>query len=272
MWLSLVLGGKLWTLAISSGIQLFWAILFLFMKPPALIAQASRIKSMTLAIHPAELGFNQRRMAIYSFTFFLATQLYVILIMAFHGEVEAGRIGMTVMVVSAIQIVAMAWLQTKYPLISTHHGAGEHTQASALWQKAVLISSLILVVLLFDLQIVLYLIARYLPGKELGFVTPLELALYSAGCIANHFVAAQTTYVMARRSNPLTIPATAGFLLTTCAVVAGAYFQGNFGMLAGYAGAMCIFTLPIHTLAFLRVRKSSDLANSKSRTERNSPQ
>jgi hypothetical protein len=271
VWLSLILGGKLWTLVISSAVQLFWAILFLFFKPPALIAQVSKIKSMALAVHPAELGFNQRRMAIYSFTFYLATQLYVILIMTFHGEVEAGRIGMTVMVVSAIQIVAMAWLQTKYSLISTHHGAGEHIQAGALWRKSLIISSLILLVLLFDLQIVLFLIARYLPGKELGFVTPLELAIYSAGCIANHFVAAQTSYVMARRSNPLTVPATTGFLLTTLAVVTGAYYQGNFGMLAGYAGVMCVFTLPVHTLTYLKVRKNMDLSGSQPKTQRNSP-
>ncbi len=254
VWLSLSLGGKLWTLAISSAVQLFWAFVFLFVRPPAILVESSRLKLVALSPYPAELGFNQRRMAIYSFTFFLATQLFVILVMTFHGEIEAGRIGMTMMVVSAIQIVSMAWLQTKYSVLAIHHGAGERSEASLLWRKSLLISTLILVILLFDLQILLFLIARYLPGKELGFVTPFELGIYSAGCIANHLIAAQTLFVMARRSNPLTVPATTGFLVTTLAVVIGAYLRGSLGLLVGYASAMCLFTLPIHSIAYLRVR------------------
>jgi hypothetical protein len=271
VWLSLWLGGKLWTLAIASAVQLIWALIFLFVRPPTFLAESSRLRGTKLPQPCVELGFNQRRMAIYSFTFFMATQLFVILVMTFHGEIEAGRIGMTMMVVSAIQVVSMAWLQTKYSVLAIHHGAGERSQAGALWRKSLLISTLILIVLLFDLQILLFLIARYLPGKELGFVTPFELGIYSAGCIANHLIAAQTLYVMARRSNPLTLPASTGFLVTTLAVVLGAYLEGSFGLLVGYACSMCLFTLPIHSIAYLRVRKEIATSNSLPRTEMGTP-
>ena len=86
----------------------------------------------------------QWRIALISASFHFATQFFTIIVCKFHSDSEAAPLGMTLSISTAIQMVALAWVQTKYPLIAIHHGEGKRERAGTLWRHTALVSTVLL--------------------------------------------------------------------------------------------------------------------------------
>jgi hypothetical protein len=75
--------------------------------------------------------------------------------------------------------------------------------------------------------------------------------------LANHLLAAQTLYVLSRKSAPLAVAAAIGLGSVALSVVAGGYYFANTGALAGYSLAMLMVCLPLHTWSYYRFRRAA---------------
>lgn len=200
----------------------------------------------------------QWRVALISVAHYLATQLFVSVIVGREGAesaADAGRLGATLTVTTAIQMLALSWVQTKFSLVSAHHGAGERETAGTIWRQMALVSTALLCV---TLGILVGLIAA-LPlaerGWEYRFLYPWQLAVLSAGLVANHLLAVQSFYVMARRANPFWIPAVVGLLTTAVAVWIFGRLYSTSGLVIAYAVATWGVALPLHSWAYMRFRR-----------------
>ncbi|MCH5373536.1 MAG: hypothetical protein JJ992_06135, partial [Planctomycetes bacterium] len=142
VWIALAMGMKLWALVLSSLVQALMAIYITF------VARGSFFRQFRL-IGDRPSGFQwmrdvlpvQWRVALISATFHFATQFFTVIVLMFHSDAQAAPLGMTLSITAAIQMLALAWVQTKFPIISAYHGAGRREAAGTLWRRTAIVST-----------------------------------------------------------------------------------------------------------------------------------
>ncbi len=159
----------------------------------------------------------------------------------------------------AIQMLALAWVQTQYPIVSMHHGSGEREKAGTIWRRTAAVSTVLLVAGF----VVLTAATACLPwlGKHIEdrFIEPWQIAVLGLGCLASHIATLQGYYVLSRRANPLLLASLIGSTATAAAVWLGGYYYSTTGVVVGYAAAMCLILAPVHTLAYAKFRRQSEV-------------
>ncbi|MEM1067752.1 MAG: hypothetical protein AAGI63_02565, partial [Planctomycetota bacterium] len=260
VWLSLLMGWKLWSLVASSTVQSVMAgYLLLFTAAPffrqfrGLSVKRSNFDWMR------EVLPVQWRVALIGAMYHFATQFFTIIVVMFHSDAEAGPLGMTLSVTTAIQMLALAWVQTKYSVVSAHHGSGERELAGTIWRQTAVVSTSLLLLGLGTLTALIALLPLLPWDVAPRFLSPWQVMVLSIGCVAGHLASLQGFYVLSRRAKPLLAASTVGFISTAIAVWMGGYFYSTNGVLLGYALAMALVLVPIHTVAYLQFRQRSDV-------------
>lgn len=271
VWGGLLAGIGIWALVLSTFVQLIWTIYVPFLKCREFFARFQSIPAASDGAEQATFSWRtdvlpaQWRAALVSMAHYFATQHFLFILLVFESRSETGRLGMTLMITTAIQAVALAWVQTKFSVISDHHGDGRREEAGTMWRRTAIISTGLLVAGFAALIGILSL----LPAAEdlietLGFrrrmlvtrfVTPVQCLILGIGCLASHLVGLQAIYVLARKSNPLTLALMIGSLSATAAVWTGGAVGATTGLLTGYAAAMSLIALPVHTWAYKSYRQ-----------------
>ena len=262
VWAALLAGWKLWALVVATLVQGVCTLYLVYWHKASFFARFRGIDS-----RPADFSWlhnvvpAQWRMAMASIAAHLATQFFTVVVLAFHSEAEAAPLGMTLSVTMAIQMLSLAWVQTKFSVISAYHGAGNREAAGTMWRHTALVSTAILAFALGALLVLISLLpylAAVSPRIDRDvadrFLAPYQVIVLSIGCIANHLVAVQSFYVISRAAAPLVVASVGGFLTTAVAVWIGGYHFSTDGVLIAYAATMAGVTLPLHTLAYLRFR------------------
>ena len=174
--------------------------------------------------------------------------------------------GMSLTAITAIQMLALAWVQTRFGVISEQHGAGRREEAGTAWRKIAIVSTAVLVTGIAILACVIAALPwlevwlprwgfkeRDLDGR---FITPVQCLILGFGCIANHLLALQSFYVLARKAKPLVLASVTGLACTGLVVWILGYLYGSEGIVFGYAAAMSFVTLPLHTIAYQKFRRN----------------
>lgn len=265
VWATLYLGFGIWALVVSALVQTCWTAYLPLVHRSGFFQQFKSIdRTATDFTWSKDVVPAQWRAAAVSATHHFATQYFVIILLNFWTTGKAGQLGMTLTVTGAIQMLALAWVQTKFSVISSHHGSGDRETAGTYWRQTAIVSTGLLVVAFTTLIGILLMLPTLQPyvsdwvGKEIDlpskFITPLQCAILGIGCVANHFVALQGFYVLARKANPLVISSVAGFLIVGIVVwIAGAQY-GTDGIVIGFAASVSLVALPLHTIAYMRFR------------------
>lgn len=260
VWGALSLGLKLWALVLSTAVQSASVLYLIFIHEASFFRDFRHVQAprsdfrWTHEVLPA-----QWRVALISSTFHLATQFFTIIVLKFHGDAAAGRLGMTLSITAAIQMIGMAWVQSKYPVISAHHGAGERAIAGTLWRRTAVISTSLLMLGFTAFTILVALMPLANMGIENRFIQPWQIIMISIGCLANHIVSIQGFYVIARKAKPLLGASLIGSLTTAVAVWTGGYYYSTSGVVTGYAAAMMLVLVPVHCWAYYQFRKRTDI-------------
>ncbi|NND97116.1 MAG: hypothetical protein HKN47_07300 [Pirellulaceae bacterium] len=265
VWMTLLLGFGIWALVVSALVQTLWTGYLplvhrsSFFKRFGDTSTKSTEFSWTKDVVPA-----QWRAAAVSASYHFATQYFAIILAAYHTTADAGRLGLTLMVTGAIQMMALAWAQTKFSVISAQHAAGDREGAGTLWRRTALISSSLLILAFAVLTILLTLLPTLrtvleswgMKDRDLAsrFITPTQCAVFGIACLANHFIALQGFYVLARKANPLVVSSVVGFGSTALIVWIGGIWYAIDGIVIGFAIGMALIALPLHTIAYLRFR------------------
>lgn len=259
VWLALVIGWKLWALVASSAVQAMIAGYIVYFAAPQFFNRFRSMDSERSSFDwMREVLPVQWRVALIGATYHFATQFFVIIVVTFHSDAEAGPLGMTLSVTTAIQMLALAWVQTKFPIVAAHHGAGEREKAGTLWRQTALVSTSLLLLGLATLIALIYGLP-WLPWNVASrFLEPWQVIVLAIGCVANHIAAVQGFYVLSRGANPLLAASLVGCLVTAAAVWIGGYAFATDGVLIGYAVAMALVFVPAHTLAYMRFRQRTD--------------
>lgn len=256
VWTTLALGGKFWALAIASGVQAAVSLFAVFLDQAPFFA---RLRDPAIGRSDfdwfREVLPVQWRVAIINLTFHVATQFFTVIVLMFHGSEAAGPLGLTVSVTSAMQMLALAWMQTTFPIVSGLHGSGRREEAGTIWRRTTVASTLLLIAACGAGWIVLIALPSFGTGIEKRFVTPTQFAALSLGIVACHATSVQFLYVLSRRARPLLVASLVSAVAMAAAVWIGGYFYSVDGVVWGYAFAGAFVYLPCHTAAYLRFRR-----------------
>lgn len=262
VWITLLLGFKVWALVASAAVQLFFVFyltqvayrdFFVRHRFQATESGDSRTDSEWSWI--SEVLPLQWRIALISIVYHAATQFFTVIVLRFHDEQEAGRLGMTLSATGAIQGMSLAWVHTKFSLVSALHGSGKREQAGTLWRKAAIVSTMLLIAAMVTAVTIVASLPLAGRGWEDRFIAPWQMLVLGLGCLANHLIALQSFYVLSRKGRPFLMAALVGFTSTGIAVLLGGYGYSTSGIVWGYALTTALITLPLHSLAYLQYRK-----------------
>ncbi|MEL6110330.1 MAG: hypothetical protein AAFU85_30345, partial [Planctomycetota bacterium] len=259
VWSTLLAGWKLWSLVASSAVQAIMAGYLTLTSARRFFHRFSRVKqprsefSWTHEVLPL-----QWRVALIGVATHFATQLFTVIVVMFHSDAEGAPLGMTLSATTAIQMLAFAWVQTKYPVVAGHHGAGEREKAGNTWRRTTLVSTCLLLLGFLTLAALVACLSLLPDQIASRFLAPWQVLVLGMGCLAHHLCTCQGFYVLSRRAKPLFVATLVGLLSTGLAVWVGGYLYSTNGVVVGYASAMCLILVPVHTRAYMRFRQRGD--------------
>ncbi len=269
MWCALWFGAQLWAIVavFSVGVIFHLSIAFgsraqcQFARPASIrLGQENSLRSATSASAQraswlAHIGPLQWRVAAISAAHYLASQLLYLYVLNYHRADQAAPLGLTLQVTVAVQSLALAWAQTKFPLISRAQVDQGREAAGTLWRQTALVSTGLLVLGITGLAIAIVAIGWLGRGWEKAFVSPPLVLVLGVGYVANHWLALQSYYVLSRGARPLVVASLTGLLFTAAAVWWSGKEYSVPGVIIGYTLAMTCVTLPVHTWAYLKFRQ-----------------
>lgn len=161
-------------------------------------------------------------------------QLFTPVLFAYRGAIEAGQMGLSFAIASALMSVAMAWMGTKAPRFGTLIAMKDYASLDQLF-KLTLIRSLSLMVVL---GAVLCAANYFAQTANIGFASrlldPLPFTLLILATMLNYVTYAQSTYLRAFKEEPfLLISLVSAGLIAVLTFTLGKEY-GALGVTAGY--------------------------------------
>jgi hypothetical protein len=197
----------------------------------------------------------QWRIAISWLCGYFIFQLFNPVLFAYRGATEAGRMGMSLTIVSALSAVAVAWMSTKASPFGTLIARGEYGTLDrlffrTLWQSTLLLATGAGVLLLgfaAVTQRLPHLAARVLPTPVFG--------LLLATVVCNHVVFSEAIYLRAHKREPFLPLSIAVGVLTACSTLLMGRLWGAPGVTLGYFCTSGLFGLACGTYIFVTKRR-----------------
>ena len=152
VWLGLILGIKLYALALSSLVSVVIGLIYL--NKQHIICQLKKIwklQSSYTVSYKNEIFPLQWKVALSWVSGYFIYQLFNPILFQYVGAEVAGQMGMTMQVVNAIQAFAFSWMSTKIPIYSTYIAQRRYELLDILFQKTLkqMLSVCLVIIILF---------------------------------------------------------------------------------------------------------------------------
>ncbi|HXE58508.1 MAG TPA: hypothetical protein VNK43_10960, partial [Gemmatimonadales bacterium] len=216
MWLVLLLHGGLYALVAIRAVDVGWTLAWLLTRHRGLLADllAPGRRPVETVSWRREIWPLQWRTALVWASSAFITPLFNPILFAFHGAAEAGRMGLSVSIVTAINAVGLAWVQTKAPAFGVLVARRQFAELDRLFFPALAKSA---VVVLASCLVVLAVTARLAAtGHPLAarILPPIPLVLLLATAVVLHVIYAEAVYLRAHKAEPFVAVAVVASLLT----------------------------------------------------------
>ncbi len=254
-WVLLASGGGLLAMpAMSSGMAVV-AIIWLWRSKKSFL--------MNLLFHEGGAGIKwkteiwplQWRIALSWLSGYFIFQLFVPVLFAYRGPVEAGQMGLSFSLASALISVAMAWMGTKAPRFGTLVAMKDYPNLDQLFKLTFTRSLAVMALLGAMLCAANYIVHMKSFGFASRLLDPLPFTLLILATIMNYVTFAQSAYLRAHKQEPfLLISLVSAGLIAVLTFLLGKN-HGAMGIMAGYFGVCLTVGLGWGSLIFHSRRK-----------------
>lgn len=254
VWTCIVSGGELWAVVAAAAARLLCDLALLliryrrffvpFLKPPA----GEQMHWRT------DVWPMQWRLALAGIFSYFAYFLFVPVMFRYHGEATAARMGLTWVLITAVQAAALAWVQTRVPLFGILIARQEYTELDRVFRRVTMISLAVIVAGGAAIMWLIFLLNVYLPRYADRLLPPLPTAIFVAAIILYQLPHSQVFYVRAHKREPFL----AVNILSSVAIGLSVWILGGIwgptGAATGYLAVVGLLILPTHTLIWQHCR------------------
>lgn len=255
-WIVLSFGGYLYALAISSLVTLLVNATWLWVK--------YRVFIKDLFKHTTHLpGMNWRqeiwpfqwRIALSWMSGYFIFQLFNPLLFATHGPIVAGQMGMSLQIMTAMNIAAMAWITTKVPTYGQLVATKQSKALDTLFFRGFAQSMIFLVFGVISVWLIFLHLSLTASPYAARVLSPQLFACLEGVCLANHIVFAEAAYLRAHKQEPfMVLSILIGAVTAVLALMLVPPF-GAAGAVFSYASTAVLIGLGGGTVIFFRKRK-----------------
>lgn len=256
-WIGLVLGAKLFVLAINSGISLLSLIFLVSLTPfPKLFKNIYKIKIVDRIRYKEEIFPYQWKIALSWISGYFIFQLFNPVIFAFEGAAVAGQMGMTLAALNAILSLILSWTSTKIPMWSSFIANNDYSGLDRSFFSTLKQSSLISILLLGCF--LLFLIGlHYLNVPVIHRFLPLGMiALLATTIISSNVVNSFATYLRCHKKEPFLVLSVIVGLFSALSIFITIRIWGVNGVVIGYTLVSIFISLPIGYYIFQVKRRA----------------
>ena len=228
---------------------------FLFTQRKLLLPLFRRNTAGNIVSWRHEIWPFQWRIAISWLCGYFIFQLFNPVLFAYRGATEAGQMGMSLTIASALSAIALAWMNTKASPFGTLVARREFVALDriffrTLWQSALLLAIGAVVVILG-----IAVVAQRAPHLAVRILPLPVFAVLLATTLCNHVVFSEAIYLRAHKREPFLPLSIAVGGLTACSTLLLAKFWGAPGVTLGYFCTSGAFGLAFGTHIFVTKRR-----------------
>jgi O-antigen/teichoic acid export membrane protein len=253
-WTVLIAGGRLWASPAISGMSLLLGGAWVLVTQRRFFADLLGTRGEGMSWREEVWPFQWRIAASWISSYFIF-HLFIPVLFASRGAAEAGRMGMSLSLASAVYVVSNSLLTTKTPLFGELIARRDFAELDArffpaMWRSLGVMAAGAVAIL--GGTFVLHAIGHRWSTRLLD---PLPFALLLATMIVNTLFFAETVYLRAHKQEPLL----GVYVASAVAVSASTFFLGRAygatGMMLGYFTATLVVSLGGSTWVFRRKRR-----------------
>lgn len=255
-WAILIGGGGLLAMpAMSTGLTLtvfiwIWRTKRIFLKDLFcyITADKTEVKWKT------EIWPFQWKIAISWLSGYFIFQLFTPVLFAYHGAIEAGKLGVSFSIANALMSIAMAWMNTQAPKFGTLVSKKDYYNLDKKFYLTLTRSLAVMVLLAITLCIANYFAHTENIQYSNRILEPLSFVLLMLATILNYVTYAQSTYLRAHKEEPfLFVSLISAGLIAVLTLILGKDY-GALGIMIGYLSVCGVVGFGWGSLIFLSKR------------------
>jgi hypothetical protein len=254
MWLLFVAGAELWVVAGSLAIKLLATLYFLARGYGRFFASVMAVRIQERIHWREEVWPMQWRLAAQWAVNYVAYSLFTPVMFHYHGAETAGRMGMTLQVISVVTTMAHAWVQTKVPYFGMLIARREYAKLDSTWWQASKLSYGFTI----TGSLVLWMAVLILDKLDVEFSSrilgPLPTALLLMAYGLSHITYFQALYLRAHAREPFLLQGVLGGFLMGGLVFGFGSTYGPTGAAASFLAVIAVLIVPMGTVIWIRRR------------------
>lgn len=257
-WVMIVMGGKL--LAVSASFIAFYCVnvVWFIYNYKSLLLQVVNHKSDSdvQIFWFREIFPMQWRIAVSWLSIYFSSYLFIPMLFAYRGPIEAGKMGMTLKISDLVFLSSMAWINTRAPQYGALIQKKKYEELDNLAYKTTIQAIFAGILFTITIIVAIVLISKYTSKNYLERILPLSIvAVLCVVSIAGIITSSIAGYLRAHKQEPLML-----VLLVMAAITAvvcyysAKYFDANI-MSLFYAGIQILIGIPLVYYVLLRKKK-----------------
>lgn len=254
LWLLLATGAGLWAAAGALGVKVVATVLFLVVRYGHFFRSLLAGTGQACIQWKEDVWPMQWRLAAQGVVNYFVYSLFTPIMFHYHGPTVAGQMGMTLQVISVVQMMSIVWVQTKVPLFGMLAARKDFVELDRIWWRASKISFGFIIVGSLGMWMavmILGVVDANLASRVLG---PLPVSLFLIANALLQIPGYQVAYLRAHAKEPFVILGVLGGLLNCGLVFLLGSRYGATGAAAGFLATVGIFLVPMGTLIWKRRR------------------
>lgn len=261
VWGMILSGLGLWAAAGSSAVRLFWEVRLVAFRYRGFFRDLFRSTGQHLIDWKQEVWPMQWRLGLQGVATWWAMQLLTPVMFQYHGDVVAGRMGMTWSILSSLQAAAFAWVEARRPKFGQLIATRDFSNLDQLFFRSSAQSIVILLtgVLLFwgclfglnqlEIPLAVKIADALLP--------PLPAAVLCLGMSLFQIPVCLAVYIRAHKRELFLVPSLILCGMIGVLVLTFGKSHGALGASLAWTGSIGLFQFPVWTVIWTKFRKNA---------------
>ncbi len=237
LWGVLMLGGGLWAPSAAALVSVAWTLYFLLTNYRPFFKSLTGVPQKARIDWKKEIWPIQWRMGLSGLLLYFAGNCFNPVMFYYHGAAIAGKTGMTLALVTALQAAGMAWLTPKRPFFGILVANREYKKLDRTWlvTTASSVATLILIALL-AWSMILFMNLKAMPLAE-RFLTPLTIAALFSWTALKQVSSSIAIYLRAHKQDPTAVISVVSSIASAFSIW---YLGSNYGPGGASIGLLAI--------------------------------